>query len=151
MIDYREATPDDLGFILSSWLKSAGEAWRTLRTADAATFACTEVGWFADVPHRFTRNAVAEILQRSTVRVVVACDSDDATVIYGYAVGEPEQRIMHWCHVKHTMRRNGIAREVVSRVLPDFETAGATCTYLGRGYAAWAARWPLRFNPHAGR
>lgn len=150
-IAFRSATADDLGFVISSWLRSAGDAWGDMRRQDAAAFAGTEVGWFADVPHRFTRAAVTEILQRPTVQAVVACDPEDETVIYGYVIAEPSERIIHWCHVKHTLRRNGIARDLVRRVLPDAETQGAVCTYLGRGFVGWKSKWPLTFNPHAGR
>lgn len=150
-IHYRPACDDDVGFIVSSWLKSAGEAWQTVRSADVSTWPSgTQVGWFADVPHRFTRAAVAEILNRPAVRAVVACDEEDPSVIYGYAIGEPETRTLHWLHVKHTLRRNGIARELLTSLIPAWRN-GLTCSYVGRGFLGWMSKYPLRFNPHAGR
>jgi GNAT superfamily N-acetyltransferase len=147
----RDAENDDVGFILSSWLKSAGEAWATVRRSDASTWPQgTEVGWFADVPHRFTRTAVAEILERPTTRALVACDPDEPHVIFGYAVGEPASNVLHWVHVKHSFRREGVGRDLVTRLLPDWRS-GVTCTYVGRGFLGWMAKYPLRFNPHAGR
>ena len=140
-IHYRDAVPDDVGFILSSWLKSAGDAWSELKTSDLSqwcdhrTMSGTQVGWFADVPHRFTRTAVAEILERPTTRAIVACDPDDPSVIFGYAIGEPDHRIVHWCHVKHALRRNGIARDLLTRLLPMWRT-GLVCTYAARGFLA---------------
>ena len=97
---YRDADAGDVGFILSSWLKSAGDAWadslRNTTIRDWSKLTDARVGWFADVPHRFTRQAVAEILDRATTRALVACDPEDPTVIYGYAVAEPANRIAHW-------------------------------------------------------
>lgn len=150
MIHYRDLRSDDVGFVLSSWLKSAGDAWTTLRSTDAARFQGVPIGWFADVPHRFTRAAVAEILDRPTTRTVVACDPEDHGLIYGYAVAEPDTRIVHWCHVKHTLRRNGLATDMIARLLPDWRD-GLTCTYLGRGFLGWSSKYPVHFNPHAGR
>lgn len=149
-IVYRDATQDDVGFILSSWLKSAGDAWQTLKTSDAAQWKGVQVGWFADVPHRFTRQAVAEILERRTTRAIVACDGEDPTVIFGFVVAEPDERIVHWCHVKHALRRNGIAADMMTRMLPDWRN-GVRATYVGRGFLGWMSKWPLRFEPHAGR
>lgn len=150
-ITYRDATPDDLGFILSSWLRSAGDAWGDLKRADASAFRGTEAGWFADVPHRFTRAAVVEITERPGAESIVACDPEAPHVLYGFIVAEPSQRIVHWCHVKHEFRRAGIGRELLYRVLPDIATNGATCTYLGRGFIGWKTKYALTFNPHAGR
>lgn len=151
---YRDADAGDVGFILSSWLKSAGDAWadslRNTTIRDWSKLTDARVGWFADVPHRFTRQAVAEILDRATTRALVACDPEDPTVIYGYAVAEPANRIAHWLHVKHSMRRNGLASELMTRVLPTWRE-GLTCTYAGRGFIGWMSRYPLKFNPHAGR
>ena len=69
---YRDADAGDVGFILSSWLKSAGDAWadslRNTTIRDWSKLTDTRVGWFADVPHRFTRQAVAEILERATTK-----------------------------------------------------------------------------------
>ena len=154
---YRDADAGDVGFILSSWLKSAGDAWADhLRNTDVSEWcrhqglSGTRIGWFADVPHRFTRQAVAEILERATTKALVACDPEDPTVIYGYAVAEPTKRIAHWLHVKHSMRRNGLAAGLMDRTLPTWR-AGVTCTYVGRGFIGWMSRYPLKFNPHAGR
>lgn len=155
LIHFREGNASDAGFILKSWLTSAGDAWsgkdglrNTFVTAWPET---TRVGWFADVPHRFTRQAVAEILERQATRAIVACDPEDESVIYGFAVGEPDERIVHWCHVKHSLRRNGIARELLTRLVPTWRD-GLTCTYVGRGFLGWmAGKAPLRFDPHAGR
>lgn len=152
----RPAEPGDVGFILSSWLKSAGDAWGELRSSDLSqwcdhrTLSGTQVGWFADVPHRFTRAAVAEILERPTTRAVVACDAEDAETIYGFAIAEPDQRIAHWVHVKHTMRRNGIARDLMGAIIPTWRS-GMVCTYVGRHFLGWMSRYNLTFNPHAGR
>jgi ribosomal protein S18 acetylase RimI-like enzyme len=151
----RDAVESDLGFILSSWLRATGDAWGDLKESTVDEWAVAHgglrVGAIADIPRRFTRHAVAEILQRPEVRVAVACDPEDAELIYGYAVCEPANDIIHWAHVKHSFRRNGIGRAMVLKLMPDFETKGATATYLGRWFLEWSNKWPLRFDPYAGR
>jgi hypothetical protein len=155
-IHYRDATADDVGFILASWLKSAGDAWATMKHSDVSEWckhkqlAGVQVGWFADVPHRFTRSAVVEVIERPATRVVVACDVEDPTLLFGFAVTEPANRIVHWVHVKHALRRNGVAKELMTRSLPTWRE-GVDCTYVGRGFLGWMSKYPLRFRPHAGR
>ena len=149
MSDYlfRPMEPDDEPFVISSWLTSAGKAWDALRGTLAERFPGVTMGAVADVPHRFTRRVVTDIMARPTVKIVVAADLDDPTVIFGFIVAEPG--VVHWVHVKHIMRRQGLAAALCDAVVPEWRD-GVTCTYLGRAWMHFAARWPLRFDPNAG-
>lgn len=149
----REPTDGDLGFIITTWLNGAGEAWQSLKRSDVKTWAESgiRIGHFADLTRRFTRDAVSDILQREACRVIVACDVEDADVILGYAVAEPAKRIVHWCATKYHFQRNGIGTAMLERLIPDVRQYGATCTYLPAGFMTMQSKWPLRFDPHAGR
>jgi hypothetical protein len=148
----RPAAESDLGFILSTWLNGATEAWDTAKRTDVSAWSSTgiRVGHFADLTRRFTRDAVTSILQRPDCRAVVACDVEDDDVIYGYAVAEPGARIVHWVCVKHQFKRRGIAHDMVASLVPDAER-GVVCTYLPSGFVAMQSKWPVRFDPHAGK
>lgn len=142
----------DLGFIVSTWLKGATEAWEGARDTDVAAWATTgiKVGHIADLTRKFTRDAVVSILQRPECRVVVACDVEDDDVIYGYAVGEPAKRVVHWAFTKFGFRGKGVGEAAMRSLMPDAAT-GVTLTYLPSGFVAMQSKWPVRFNPHAGK
>lgn len=158
----RPGREDDLGFIITTWLNGAGEAWsgqydqdgvlkkRGLRHTPASAWARVDVpiGYFADLTRKFTRNAVANILQRETCRVVVACDVENDDVAYGYAVAEPAKRIVHWVATKYRFEGQGLARAMLTSLLPD-AARGVTLTYLPLGFLKIQSRWPVRFDPHA--
>jgi predicted GNAT family acetyltransferase len=148
----RDPANSDLGFILSTWLNGAREAWDAAKTSDVSAWAPSgiRIGHFADLTRKFTRESVAGILQRETCRVVVACDVEDDDVIYGYAVAEPSKRVIHWTAVKYQFKGHGIAREMVLSLLPD-AARGVTCSYLPSGFVALQSKWPVRFDPHAGK
>ncbi len=141
--------PADEPFVVTSWLTSAGKAWDTLKREPADRFPGVPLASIADVPHRFTRRSVTDIMARPSCRTVVAADVDDPSVIFGFIVAEPTERVIHWVHVKHIMRRQGLAAALADAVVPEWRD-GATCSYMGRTWLYFAGRWPLRFDPHAG-
>lgn len=143
-ISYRAARDADLGFIISAWLRSAGQAWSELRELPAERFAGVRVAHLADVPHRFTRNAVCRILEDAST--IVACDPEDDGAIYGFAVYRAPD-VIHWVHVKHAMRRFGVARAMLAEAGVDPNRA--TCTYLSRAWPEWVGKLDVRFDPHA--
>lgn len=147
----RPAVDSDLGFIISTWLNGATEAWNDARRTDASEWRTSgvRVGYFADLTRKFTRDAVVSILQRPTCRVVVSCDVEDDEVIYGYSVVEPAKRIVHWTCTKYQFARKGIGGAMIRSLLPDPER-GVTLTYLPAGFLTMQSKWPVRFDPHAG-
>lgn len=148
----REPTESDVGFVVTSWLMSAGDAWNKIRTAPVWAWRSTgiQLGHFADLTRRFTRDCVAHTLQRETCRVVIACDVEDPDVIFGFAVCEPARGIVHWAYVKHDFRSQGIGRALVEHLMgPSGGTPGYRLTYLPREFVAMQSKWGVRFDPHA--
>jgi hypothetical protein len=147
----RPPNDGDLGFIISTWLNGATEAWDAAKKSDVSAWRTSGIrlGHFADLTRKFTRDAVANILQRETCRVTVACDVEDPDVIFGYAVAEPKVRVIHWCATKYQFKGNGIATAMVGHLIPDAKQFGVTCTYLPSGFVTMQSKWPLRFDPHA--
>jgi hypothetical protein len=153
----RPAVPGDVGFIVTSWLKSATDAWNKIRTQSVDDWHGTgvQIGQFADATGRLNRGAIASILQREHTRVSVACADDDDDVIFGFAVGEPVKRIVHWVYVKHgadalTLRHRGIAHQLIEHLMPGC-VGSVTTTYLPREFVGMASKWGIKFDPHAGR
>lgn len=146
----RPAVESDLGFIISTWLRGATEAWDDTRRTDVSEWRSSgiRIGSFADLTRKFTRDAVVGILQRDTCRVTVACDAEDDEVIYGYAVAEPTRRIVHWACTKYQFKGQGIGHAMVESLLPD-AAKGVTVTYLPAGFLTMQSKWPVRFDPNA--
>jgi hypothetical protein len=102
----RQATPDDVSFVFSSWLKSF---------RDAATVKGVPSGLYYPAQH-----AVIEgILQRQCCTALVACDPQDPSQIYGYVVAEyvGEGLVIHFTYTKFNMRNLGIAKALVTTLV----------------------------------
>lgn len=100
----RRATADDAGFVLNSWLKSYNE-WRRPEERRAGY-------WTAH------KDVIAALLETS--RVLVACDAQAPTSIYGWACGQPgTPTLLHYLYVKRAMRHAGVARALVAALLSD--------------------------------
>lgn len=97
----RPAVEDDLAYILDTWLEGMAGEYRDVRKGDY---------------EREGRRHILGILQRPSVMVVVASPQDQPSVIWAYLVGEAG--LLHWCYVRRTHRRLGIARRLVSVVTP---------------------------------
>ena len=85
----RTANDEDLPFIFNSWLKS----YRNSHFAEKIT----NTIYFSD-HHKVVEN----ILKDSVT--MIACNADDPTQMYGYAVGSQTDGIfvLHFIYVKHT-------------------------------------------------
>lgn len=98
----RPATETDLAYILDTWLEGMAPEYRDVRKSDY---------------ERDGRLHILGILQRPGVGVVVASPVDEPTVIWAYIVAEAG--LIHWCYVRKTHRRLGIARRLVNAILPE--------------------------------
>lgn len=94
----RPATADDVAFILSAWLRSFRDAWPNCAMPPRVYY---------DHYHPLA----TEILQRDTVRGMVACRPDQPSRLYGYVVGEHagDIPVLHYIGVKRAYRGVGIA------------------------------------------
>lgn len=110
----REGEPSDLPFIYATWINHVRET---------KPWSGCDLNWVSAAQHAL----VERLLRRSVVQV--ACSPAYPDQIYGYLVGQPRERIVHWCYVKgdrlsggrFLYRRQGIA----TRLLEDmFEGLG---------------------------
>lgn len=96
-ITVRVASQSDIGFIFNSWLKS-------YKGGGLFTYDIPPAVYFTE-HHKI----LERLLKRSTV--IVACDSQDPTLIYGYLIAEEIEGfpVLHFCYVKNTFRGFGIS------------------------------------------
>lgn len=136
--------------MVTAWLKSAGDAWNKVRGTTTWTWRSTDIqiGHFADLTRRLTRDTVANILQRETCRAVIACDVEDSDHILGFAIGEPSRSILHWAYVKHDFRGQGLCGSMLERLM-GADARHVTLTFLPREFVALQSKYGLRFDPWA--
>ena len=109
-IRLRTANDEDLPFIFSSWLKS----YRSSHFAKKIT----NTIYFGD------HHKVIEHLLKNSI-VMISCNEEDPSQIYGYAVGSQVDGIfiLHFIYVKHTFRNMGIGSMLLDSYGFDKENA----------------------------
>jgi len=95
----RTAEPEDLAFVYATALKSE-------RFASERNSLIPSAVWFEQRHREWD-----EVLE--TASVIVACDREDPTTLYGYAVIEPARGVVHFCFVKKALRRFGVCSALV--------------------------------------
>lgn len=91
----RIGEPKDYGYCCASWLESLRAAQHPSANARAWRDALSE--------------SVARRLRAGSL--VVACDSDDADRLYGFACAERD--VLHYVYVRSTRRGSGLAARLV--------------------------------------
>ncbi len=91
-----------------------------------------------------SRAGISEILARRGCRVTVCYVELEPGVrrVMGYAVTEPDRKILHWVYVKRDYRKTGVGRALLARVVPRGQEY--TYTYRTRaseGFLKGAASW----------
>lgn len=56
---------------------------------------------------------IESVLAHPNTMVLVACDVEDPTVIFGYSIVSLDLNTIHWCYVKSRFRNKGIAKSLV--------------------------------------
>ncbi len=97
LIAYRSSKPEDINFILATWL-------RGLRYGNELFEQIDKDIYFAEY-----HKVIEALLRVSQVRV--ACLKDDPDTILGYAVLQGDK--VHWIHIKSAWRRIGIAKSLL--------------------------------------
>lgn len=135
----RNARPDDIPFIYSTWLKS-------YRTGSGLGLASGKHAYF------ITYNLIIDyILEKPDAHVWVAVKPDEPNVIYGYLVCEPT--ILHYVYVKDGFRKLGIAASLYKTAFyerPYITHATAMSRELLKTHAGFKFNSSLLFKPDKG-
>lgn len=110
LVTLRQGRPDDLAFVLDSWLQSYRDNNPEARALPRALF------------YSMHRRVVERLLARSLV--VVACAKDNPNHILGWAAYETEPGVLHYLYVKAAYRGHDISRWLAAVV----QSRG--CTWL---------------------
>ena len=130
----RPMVEDDIPFIFNSWLKS----YRFSHFGEKIT----NTIYFQD-HHKLLERIVGNS------KVLVACDPQDSSHLYGYSVaGEQDDvLVLHFIYVKHTFRNLGIGKTLLDALGHDNSSA-AVYTHHTRMADKLAAKYNLVYHPY---
>lgn len=128
----RKPTEADLNFLYNSWLKSLRQS---LSTVDNTIF------------YGNHKKLIEELVTKC--RVVISCNPEDITQIFGYIVFEiiEDISILHYVYVKHPFRKLGIATELFKFIDHNSELPCVASHYT-RIFETIGPKWGLVFNPY---
>jgi hypothetical protein len=119
-VNIRDAKPEDLNFLLNSWLKS-------FKSSKWAGSISDKAYWPA------YQETLSELLQRSQVRVAHPTTDEDQILAYIVSEELSGRTVVHYLYTKAVFRRMGLAKALLADVLNT-----NTFTYTFR---TAAARW----------
>jgi len=130
----RPANETDIPFLFNTWLKS-------YRNSYFATLIPNPV-YFTE------HHKIIESLLKDS-QVIIACNENDTTQIYGYIVADNSDTALavHYIYVKQSFRRLGIAKMLLSSLRPDQDTA-AVCTHITYVTKPLAPKYNLIYHPY---
>lgn len=108
-ITLRPGTKDDEAFIFSTWLKNLYFYSRFRKRLAKPAF----MSWF----HARAESVLAK------ASIVVACDPEESSVIYGYRISDKMatgQHVVHFVYVKGLWKKHGIATKLMEDVPSSF-------------------------------
>lgn len=130
----RVANEEDIPFIFSSWLKSYKNS----------LFACRLPNTIYYTEHH---KLIERILKVSDV--IVACNNDDPSQVYGWACASKVDGIfcLHYLYVKHSFRNLGIGSILFNSYEHDSSTAGLYTQHT-RPMETFAPKHNLIYHPY---
>lgn len=104
-----------------------------------------------DVFFDYQQRLIEALLRRPKTQVLVACQYNDADLIFGYLVGEPP-RILHWVYVKKPFRNSGIMARLIKAAGYSTTLEDCVFTHLTNSLISLckAGKIEATFNPYAG-
>jgi GNAT superfamily N-acetyltransferase len=130
----RLAEESDVGFIFNSWLKSYRSSYFAKPISNTIYFS--------------EHHKVIEKLAK-TSEILIACNQDDPSQIYGYACAERVDGVfvIHYIYVKQTFRRMGVAKALLESFDHDYSDA-AVFTHNTSIADKLAAKYNLVYHPY---
>ncbi len=133
-VSLRAATQDDVGFIFNSWLKSYRQAPAT-----------------QGIPSQIFFSEHHKLVERllTSSNVIVACDPEDPSQLFGYICASKVEGILaiHYVYIKHTFRGLGIGKMLLNALEHD-PSAAAVFTHSTRVATKLASKYNLIYHPY---
>jgi len=130
----RPIIEDDTAFIFNSWLKS----YRFSHFGEKIT----NTIYFAE-----HHKVIERLIDNS--KVLVACNPEEPSQVYGYIIGEEVDGIfvLHFIYVKHTFRNMGVGKTLLDAWGHNKEKAGVY-THHTRMADKLAAKYNFVYHPY---
>ena len=130
----RPIIEDDTAFIFNSWLKS----YRFSHFGEKIT----NTIYFAE-----HHKVIERLIDNS--KVLVACNPEEPSQVYGYIIGEEVDGIfvLHFIYVKHIFRNMGVGKTLLDAWGHDKEKAGVY-THHTRMADKLAAKYNFVYHPY---
>ena len=130
--------PNDLNFILNSYLKSYRNSPETKDIVNGI--------YFSDY-----RDRIALLLQSSEVTVI--CAEDDEDHIIGYAVHRliGDWPLIHYVYVKHPFRGMKMATTMLETLYPEFGHRMSVVSHMPKNWKKLKDKFNLIYNPNQAR
>jgi hypothetical protein len=90
-----------MAFVCSSWI-------RALRTVQP--YKLCDKNWVSVSQH----SLIQRLAQANGVQCLIAASPEGDDDWYGYVVGEPSRRVLHWAYTKGRFRRGGVAGQLLT-------------------------------------
>lgn len=141
----RPANSSDLDFIYSSWLGSYRfgplSAAREIRKEGKTVMVSPLL---SEVYYKNHRKLITKILNLS--QIVIACNPEDHSKIYGWSVGRDIQdmSILSYVYVKRPYRGKGVG----SRLIEPFTRRDCFCTHMRKNLSKKSLELDLMYNPY---
>ena len=135
-VRYREANESDVGFIFNSWLKSYRQS----------LFAKTISNTVYYTEHH---KILEKIIKDPNNKVIIACNEEDPTQIYGYICAGALEGflVIHYVYVKHSFRNMGIGKLLLNMFDHDPSTAGIY-THHTKSADKLSAKYNFVYHPY---
>ena len=133
-IRLRTATEEDVPFIMNSWLKSFR----------GSMFARNVINTVYFTEHH---KLIERLLKSSSV--IIACNDEDSSQVYGWICAEEVDGIfcLHYVYIKHAFRNLGIGKLLFDVFKHDMSTAGIY-THYTRIADKLAAKYNMLYHPY---
>ena len=145
-VKIRDMEEDDIGFVYNTWLKSH-------RDGVPAKHITNDV-YFAE-----HKKIIEKKLQLSNI--LMLCDKDDTSQLYGYIVVEQPTdtvNIIHYIYIKYNFRKFGLGKHLLLAAIPAIGTKPVFVSHrpITRSYGFTETKWGklkeqynLVYNPYA--
>lgn len=133
-IRIREVTEADIGFVFNSWLKSYRYSFFAKIVPNSVYFSGH---------HKLMENLIHK------GKLLIACNPEDPSQIYGYICAEHVQDILvvHYIYVKQTYRMLGVGKALLNQF--DFDPTKASCfTHYSEIANKLAAKFNMIYHPY---
>lgn len=137
-IGIRPPTEADLPYIYSSWIKCWSNVPEMVRAecgSCGASIQRPDRGWVAAATH----SVITRLLRNCAC--LVACDPSDRDQVFGYVVGDPKDRVLHFVYVKYPFRKAGVGTRLMQQMFGPLE--GLSYTHKTPAVRHLARKWGL--------